>query len=201
MLRHIIGAEQLPQLIGTYVITPLPVVAAPEQLPVQLLLCPDGFQHFEHWLGDGQGAAAGFVFHFLYGVEHGLPIHPLFNDFCVQQDGAVLPIDAGLRTATSCGWHPVEQQKVHEHEALRDGSGRRLYCWLTSFGRSLQTFLRITLDTTLDTTTLPTLDTTLSGPFPPMLHKKLREYTQVFPQFFIASYYSHSANSDIAGCI
>ena len=25
----------------------------------------------------------------------------------------------------------------------------------------------------------------LSGPFPPMLHEKLRKYTQVFPQFFI----------------
>ena len=25
----------------------------------------------------------------------------------------------------------------------------------------------------------------MSGPFPPMLHEKLRKYTQVFPQFFI----------------
>ncbi|MDY5595553.1 MAG: hypothetical protein SPF59_07855, partial [Oscillospiraceae bacterium] len=36
-------------------------------------------------------------------------------------------------------------------EALGGGSGRRLYCWLTSFSQSLQTNLRITLDGTLVT--------------------------------------------------
>ena len=55
---------------------------------------------------------------------------------------------AGLRPAAPCGRHPVGQQEVHEHEALRGGSGRRLYCWLTSFDRSLQINLRITLDST-----------------------------------------------------
>ena len=40
---------------------------------------------------------------------------------------------AGLRPAAPCGRHPVGQQEVHEHEALRGGSGRRLYCRLTSF--------------------------------------------------------------------
>ena len=40
------------------------------------------------------------------------------------------------------------QQEVHEYEALGGGSGRRLYCWLTSFSQSLQTNLRITLDST-----------------------------------------------------
>ena len=39
-------------------------------------------------------------------------------------------------------------QKIHEHEALGGGSGRRLYCWLTSLSRSLQTILRINLDGT-----------------------------------------------------
>ncbi|MGN8969937.1 hypothetical protein, partial [Intestinimonas sp. HCP28S3_D6] len=36
----------------------------------------------------------------------------------------------------------------HEHEALGGGSGRRLYCRLTSFSRSLQIILRINLDGT-----------------------------------------------------
>jgi len=52
--------------------------------------------------------------------------------------GRKFSFDAGLRTAASCGWHPMGQQKIHEYEALRDGSGRRLYCWLTSFSQSLQ---------------------------------------------------------------
>ncbi len=37
-----------------------------------------------------------------------------------------------------CGMQPASngaQQEVHEHEALRGGSGRRLYCWLISFSR------------------------------------------------------------------
>ena len=41
------------------------------------------------------------------------------------------------------------QQEVHEYEALRGGSGRRLYCRLTSFSQSLQTNFRITLDGTV----------------------------------------------------
>ena len=56
---------------------------------------------------------------------------------------------AGLRPPAPCSRHPVGQQEVHEYEALRGGSGRRLYCWLTSFSQSLQTNFRITLDGTL----------------------------------------------------
>ena len=50
--------------------------------------------------------------------------------------------------APGCVMWPVPsgQQNVHEHEALRGGYGRRLYCRLTSFSQSLQTNLRITLD-------------------------------------------------------
>ena len=51
--------------------------------------------------------------------------------------------------ATPRGGHPVGQQEIHEHEALGGGSGRRLYCRLTSLSRSLQTILRINLDGTL----------------------------------------------------
>ena len=43
----------------------------------------------------------------------------------------------------------VGQQEIHEYEAFRGGSERRLYCRLTSFRRSLQTFLRINLDSTV----------------------------------------------------
>ena len=39
-------------------------------------------------------------------------------------------------------------QEIHEHEAFGGGSGRRLYCRLTSFSRSLQINLRINLDGT-----------------------------------------------------
>ena len=58
------------------------------------------------------------------------------------------PPDAGLRPAPPRGGHPVGQQEIHEHEALGGGSGRRLYCRLTSLSRSLQTILRINLDGT-----------------------------------------------------
>ena len=54
---------------------------------------------------------------------------------------------AGLCPAETCCRNRIGQQKVHEYEALRGNYGRRLYCRLTSFGRSLQTNLRITLDT------------------------------------------------------
>ena len=47
-----------------------------------------------------------------------------------------------------CSRHPVGQQEVHGHKALGGGSGRRLYCRLTSFSQSLQTNLRIILDGT-----------------------------------------------------
>ena len=46
------------------------------------------------------------------------------------------------------GLLPVGQQEVHEYEAFGGGSGRRLYCWLTSSSQSLQTNLRIILDST-----------------------------------------------------
>ena len=60
--------------------------------------------------------------------------------------GRQLRPDAGLREAAPCGGHPVGLQEIHEHEALGGGHGRRLYCRLTSFSRSLQTILRINLD-------------------------------------------------------
>ena len=46
--------------------------------------------------------------------------------------------------------HPVGQQEIHEYEALRGVSGRLLYCRLTSFSQSLQTNLRINVDSTLE---------------------------------------------------
>ena len=58
--------------------------------------------------------------------------------------------DAGLREAPPRGTHPVGQQEIHEYEALRDVSGRLLYCRLTSFSQSLQTNLRINVDSTLE---------------------------------------------------
>ena len=44
---------------------------------------------------------------------------------------------------------PVGQQEIHEHEASGGSSGRRLHCLLTSFSRSLQTLLRISLTASL----------------------------------------------------
>ena len=58
--------------------------------------------------------------------------------------------DAGLREATPCGGHPVGLQEIYEYEALGGGSGRHLYCRLTSLSRSLQINLRINLDGTED---------------------------------------------------
>ena len=56
--------------------------------------------------------------------------------------------DAGLRTAAPRGGHPVGLQEIYEYEALGGGSGRHLYCRLTSLSRSLQINLRINLDGT-----------------------------------------------------
>ena len=58
---------------------------------------------------------------------------------------ALMPVCARLSPCSGC---PVGQQEIHEHEALGGGAGRRFYCRLTSFGRSLQTILRIDLDST-----------------------------------------------------
>jgi DNA repair photolyase len=46
----------------------------------------------------------------------------------------------------------VGQQEVHEYEALRGCPGGCLYCWLILFCQSLQTILRIILDTTYQNT-------------------------------------------------
>ena len=62
--------------------------------------------------------------------------------------GRQLRPDAGLRPTSPRGGYPVGLQEIHEYEALGGGSGRRLYCRLTSFSRSLQTILRINLDGT-----------------------------------------------------
>ena len=53
--------------------------------------------------------------------------------------GQIKELVRGLCPTATCSRHPVGQQEVHEHEALGGGSGRRHYCWLTSFIRSLQT--------------------------------------------------------------
>ena len=58
-------------------------------------------------------------------------------------NSALMLVCARLRHV---GRYPVGQQEIHEHEALGGGSGRRLYCRLTSLSRSLQTILRINLD-------------------------------------------------------
>ncbi len=61
--------------------------------------------------------------------------------------GRELRPDAGLRKASPRGGYPVGQQEIHEHEALRGGFERHLYCRLISFSRSVQIFLRNYLDT------------------------------------------------------
>ena len=38
------------------------------------------------------GAAAGFVFHFLYGFDDDLAVFLILNDFCVEQYGFLFPI-------------------------------------------------------------------------------------------------------------
>ena len=48
-----------------------------------------------------------------------------------------LPPD--LYTAAPCGRHPVGQQEVHAHEALRGSLPGRLYCRLTSLSQTMQT--------------------------------------------------------------
>ena len=64
---------------------------------------------------------------------------------------ALIEMYFGGRFRAAGGGHhggTVGLQEVHEHEVLGDGSGRRLYCRLTSFSRSLQINLRINLDGT-----------------------------------------------------
>lgn len=51
---------------------------------------------------------------------------------------------ASPRPPLPCDWSPRGQQEVHEYEV----PGGCLYCWLTSFSRGVQTFLRATIDTT-----------------------------------------------------
>ncbi len=58
-------------------------------------------------------------------------------------NSALMLVCARLRHVAGTQWG---NKKLHEHEALGGGHGRRLYCQLTSFSRSLQTILRINLD-------------------------------------------------------
>ena len=60
-------------------------------------------------------------------------------------NSALMLVCARLRHVAGTQWG----NKIHEHEALRGGLERRLYCRLTSLCRSLQTILRINLDGTL----------------------------------------------------
>ena len=50
-------------------------------------------------------------------------------------NSALMLVCARLRHVAGTQWG---NKKIHEHETLRDGFGRRLYCRLTSFDRSLQ---------------------------------------------------------------
>ena len=60
-------------------------------------------------------------------------------------NSALMLVCARLRHVAGTQWG---NKKIHEHEALGGGSGRRLHCRLTSFSRSLQINLRINLDGT-----------------------------------------------------
>ena len=60
-------------------------------------------------------------------------------------NSALMLVCARLRHVAGTQWG---SKKIHEHEALGGGSGRCLYCRLTSFSRSLQTILRINIDGT-----------------------------------------------------
>ena len=59
-------------------------------------------------------------------------------------NSALMLVCARLRHVAGTQWG----KKIYEHEALGDGSGRRLHCRLTSLSRSLQIILRINLDWT-----------------------------------------------------
>ena len=51
-----------------------------------------------------------------------------------------LGFDAGLRSASARGRHPVGQQEIHEHEAFGGTIGRCLHCRLTSFTETANKF-------------------------------------------------------------
>ena len=72
-LRDPIRAYQPAELIDTDIIVVFAVVAALEHTAVQVLLFPFLAQHFIHRVRQRQRAAAGFVFHFLYGFDDTLP--------------------------------------------------------------------------------------------------------------------------------
>ncbi|MGN8969959.1 hypothetical protein, partial [Intestinimonas sp. HCP28S3_D6] len=68
---------------------------------------------------------------------------------------------------------------IHEHEALGGGSGRRLYCRLTSFSRSLQIILRINLDGTLKCEKFLTRPNLTSTRFVFFIHAKSSLYNRL----------------------
>ena len=87
-----IRADQPAELINTDIIIVLAVVAALEHTAVQVLLFPFLAQHFIHRVRQRQRAAAGFVFHFLYGFDDDLAVFLILNDFGVEQYGFLFPI-------------------------------------------------------------------------------------------------------------
>ena len=56
-------------------------------------------------------------------------------------------LNAGLCPVASCGWLPVGQQKVYEHDALRGVAAQYLTCRIISFSEPANN-LRNYLDTT-----------------------------------------------------
>ncbi len=116
VLRHEVRAQQVSKLVGADIVIPVPVVAAAEELPVDLLLGADRLQHLEHGIGDRQGAAAGFVFHLLDGAEHRLAVDLLLDDLGIQQHGAVVHVDP----------RPADAQRLaaaQAHAARKDDAG------------------------------------------------------------------------------
>ena len=68
------GIIEITELIDADIIVVFAVVAALEHTAVQVLLFPFLAQHFIHRVRQRQCAAAGFVFHFLYGFDDDLAV-------------------------------------------------------------------------------------------------------------------------------
>ena len=91
-LRDPIRAYQPAELIDADIIVVFAVVAALEHTAVHVLLFPFLAQHFIHRVRQRQRAAAGFVFHFLYGFDDNLAVFLILNDLCVEQYGLLFPV-------------------------------------------------------------------------------------------------------------
>ena len=91
-LGNVGRAKDIPPLGYADVVRKIRIIAFAEMPFVEILLFLLFQQHFINRLGQRECSTACFVLHFLLGFDDSLAVPFVFHDFCIEEDGFLIPI-------------------------------------------------------------------------------------------------------------